>query len=671
MVIEKEKRHAELKKMLNTYSRQYYLLDAPSISDAEYDKLYNELLAIEKEYPELKNSQSPSQKVGITASRKFKKIIHSTEMLSLENAYNENDISNFFNRIRKLTGLDEVDVILEPKFDGLSIALKYKNGFLITAATRGDGHVGEDVTQNMMTMNIPKKIHEQKELEIRGEVIMLKSDFRNLNDERKKKSERLFANPRNAAAGSIRQLDTEITRSRKLQFFPYSIISNDLKFDTQMSVLEKLKEFGFAISDKITVCKNQMETHIVYTDLEKHRADLEYDIDGVVYKVNDLRLQAKLGASTKFPRHSIAYKFTAEKAETTIIDIILQVGRTGNITPVAELMPVTIGGVVVSRATLHNKDEIEKKDIRISDRVIIQRAGDVIPKILYPIINDRSPGSVPFIFPDKCPSCGSKLIQEESEVAIKCINLNCEAQIIEHLVHFVSRGAFNIDGFGEQNIKFFFQKGIVKSPPDIFEIENKNSEIRLEKIDGWGKQSVSNLFSAINNSRHISLDRFIYALGIPQVGRAVSKLVAGFFISYKKFIECIEDSKYENLLNINGIGTSIVNDMKNFFKNENNMSVIKRLEKHIVIEDSLASNNSELFGATIVFTGTMSSISREDAKKLVEKLGAKVTSSVSSKTSFIVAGENAGKKLEDAKKLNIKIISEEDFKKNFEKNSQS
>ncbi|GHT90543.1 DNA ligase [Alphaproteobacteria bacterium] len=714
-------RHAELCSLLENYSGQYYLLDAPTVSDAEYDALYNELLEIEKEFPELRTKNSPSQKVGTKASKKFSKIKHSNPMLSLENAFNEDDISAFLERVRNLSGLDQVELVLEPKLDGLSASLKYKNGMLVYGATRGDGTVGEDVSANILTIDsIPRKIRTDfDEIEIRGEVIMKKVDFQKLNESRERSEEKLFANPRNAAAGSLRQLDAEITRSRKLTFFAYAIITKDSVFQTQMDVLKTLGEYGFTVSDKIALCKNQQEAFLFYSEMERQRAELEYDIDGVVYKVNDLQLQQKLGAASKFPRHSIAYKFPAEKAETTILDIIVQVGRTGNITPVAELVPVTVGGVVVSRATLHNKDEIEKKDIRVGDRVVLQRAGDVIPQILYPIPEKRPENSAPFAFPSVCPCCGSTLVRGDEEVAIKCVNISCEAQMIERLIHFVSRQAFNIDGLGDQNIKFFFDSGMIKSPPDIFELEekNNNSLTRLENMDGWGKQSVINLFESINKAKTIRLDKFIYSLGISQVGRSVSKLVANFFKSYENFQRgasvtldpqrdvgsnnaslpsetyatsvtldtfsvssetyascdcnaettsvkvnaCCATTNIDDLLTVDGIGKSILDDIKNFFANKNNLDIVKRLADMITIVDMEASQDSPLANKTVVFTGTFEKISRDEAKELAEKYGAKAVSSVSSKTSFVVAGENAGKKLDQAKKLGIKIISEQVF----------
>jgi DNA ligase (NAD+) len=673
---DKKKRHAELSNLLNTYSRQYYIFDDPDVSDAEYDALYGELLKIEKEFPELKSSRSPSQKIGAAVLKGFRKVSHSTPMLSLENAYDEKDISNFIDRVKKLSETTDIELVLEPKLDGLSVSIVYKNGTLISASTRGDGVVGEDVTQNILYADcIPHKIENCPDvIEVRGEMVMLKSHFQELNKQREENGEKLFANPRNAAAGSHRQLDSRITASRKLTFFAYAIIShkNGL-FATQMDILNTLKEYGFTVSIEIALCRSQSDAFEFYKKIERRRAELEYDIDGIVYKVNDLSLQKKLGASTKFPRHSIAYKFSAEKAQTTVLNIVTQVGRTGNITPVAELKPVTVGGVVVSRATLHNKDEVEKRDVRIGDRVVLQRAGDVIPQILYPILEERPRDAAPFKFPTNCPCCGSSLVQEEDEAAVKCVNFNCEAQLVEKLIHFVSKHAFNIDGLGEQNIRFLFQKEIIKSPVDIFHMEAKNKELRLENLDGWGKQSVENLFRSINLAKTISLDKFIYSLGVPQVGQAISKLIAAFFRTYDNFFQCIKNREGHKLCEIQGIGTSIANDFDTFFSSEDNLKIVVELCGNgvfpgIIKITSLASPQGDVFKKqSIVFTGSFEKFSREEAKELVERLGGKTTSSVSAKTSLIVAGTNVGQKLDQGKKLGIKIISEHDFLEIIEK----
>ncbi len=671
MLAEKKKRHEELSKLLLNYSRQYYIFDDPSVSDDEYDRLYQELLDIEREYSELVTESSPSQRVGAKASKEFKKIVHEKKMLSLENAFNEEDIQNFMNRVKKLTGKSQIDFMLEPKLDGLSASIVYKDGILVQASTRGDGSVGEDVTANIRTLNnVPKKIDLLGDIEVRGEVVMLKKDFEQLNEQRKTNNEKLFANPRNAAAGSLRQLNVQITAQRKLTFFAYALIGKDLALNTQQEILQTLKQLGFTVSDKIKLCHTQEEAYEFYKTMEQQRADLEYDIDGVVYKTNELELQKQMGNATKYPKHSMAYKFPAQKAETTILDIVVQVGRTGNITPVAELEPVNIGGVIVSRATLHNRNEIEKKDIRVGDRVIVQRAGDVIPQVLNPILEKRPEDSKPFEFPTVCPCCGSILVQEETEVAIKCENLSCSAQLVEKLIHFVSRQAFNIEGLGDQNIKFLFNNNIVKSPVDLFYLEERNDQYHLETEEGWGKLSVEKLFKSINSAKTISLEKFIFSLGIPQIGRANSILVARFYKTFSNFLEAIENNDLIELTEINGFGSSMVHDLTNFFKIQNNLEIMKELANVVNIQDVQEAEESEWTGKSVVFTGSLSTLTRDQAKETIEKLGGKAGSSVSSKTYLVVAGENAGSKLEKAKKLGVPIISEEEFLKkiNYDQN---
>ena len=662
MLAEKKKRHAELSRLLSKYSQQYYIFDDPSVTDAEYDALYKELLSIENEYPELATQNSPSQKVGSKISKDFKKVVHEQKMLSLENAFNEEDIQNFIDRVKKLTGKSQIEFVLEPKLDGLSASVIYENGILIQASTRGDGAIGEDVTENIKTLNnVPKKVDLPGKVEIRGEVVMLKKDFEQLNEQRQFNGEKLFSNPRNAAAGSLRQLDSKITAQRKLTFFAYSLIGEGLNISSQMEILKTLRRCGFTVSDEIKLCRNQDEAYKFYQEMEKQRSDLDYDIDGVVYKTNNLSLQKEMGNATKYPRHSIAYKFPAQKAQTTILDIVVQVGRTGNITPVAELAPVNVGGVMVSRATLHNKNEIEKKDIRVGDRVIIQRAGDVIPQILYPIIEQRPENSTSFEFPNRCPCCGSQLVQDEKEVAIKCENLDCSAQLVEKLIHFVSRQAFNIEGLGERNIKFLFNKGIVKSPVDIFYLQEENQQYHLENEEGWGKQSVDNLFKSIETAKNIGLEKFINSLGIPQIGRAASILIARFYKTFENFLNAVEKDTVSELITIVGIGDSMIQDLKNFFKISNNLEVMKKLSAVVNIQDAQVNTESKFSGKSIVFTGTLSTLGRDEAKEIVERLGGKASSSVSTKTYLVVAGENAGSKLEKARNLGIKVISEQEF----------
>lgn len=661
-------RYRELVEKLNSSARQYYIFDDPVISDAEYDASYQELVELEKQYPQLITEDSPTQNVGGSALATFNKVRHVPPMLSLENAFDENDIADFYERVYKAVG-PNAEFFLEPKLDGLSVALIYKNGKLISGSTRGDGSEGEDVTANVLT--IPTIPHLVKDFsgEVRGEVVMLKRDFQALNQQRANDGEKLFANPRNAAAGSLRQLDANITASRKLTFFAYTLLPE--QFKTQQQNIEQLREMGFCVSKDVALCRTPQEAHAFYANLEERRADLDFDIDGVVFKLNDLDAQKQMGVASKYPRHSIAYKFPAEQAQTTVLAITTQVGRTGNITPVAELTPVTVGGVVVSRATLHNKDYIEKKDIRVGDRVVIQRAGDVIPQVLYPIVSERNHESQPYCFPAKCPSCGSQLVQEIGGVCIKCINMNCRAQLVERLKHFVSKQGFDIDGLGARNIEFLFEKGLVLNPADIFTLESRNLDLTGE--DGWGDLSVENLYKSIRQARQIKLDRFICALGIPQTGRAISKAIAQFVKSYNGLLQMIRSKNYDELLTINGIGNSIIEDFRSFFENPENLTVVERLAGNetspglISVQDVELAESSLLSGKTIVFTGTFSRFSREEAKSLAEQFGARASSSVSAKTHMVVAGENAGQKLQQAQKLGIQILSEEEFLAMLEK----
>lgn len=661
--LETKRRHAALSEQLKNYSKQYYLFDSPVVSDAQYDAMYKELLDIEKKFPELRDSYSPSRKVGAEVSSKYGKVVHDVPMLSLEDAFSNEDILDFVERVKKLTGEQQIDFCVEPKLDGLSVSIVYKDGKLVQASTRGDGHVGEDVTRNILTVdNVPKNITGFSG-EVRGEAIMLKNDFRELNNRRQQKGEKLFANPRNAAAGSLRQLDASITASRNLRFIAYFLVADPMPIGTQFELLEYLKNLGFMTASPVALCKNYAEFQTYYKNMEQNRAELEYDIDGIVCKVNSLSLQQQIGATEKYPRHSIAYKFPAEQAQSVVKDIVIQVGRTGVITPVAELLPVTIGGVVVARATLHNADYLKKKDIRIGDRVIVQRAGDVIPQVLGLVSeNEHAKKSVPFKFPAKCPSCGAELVQEEGEVAIKCISLDCKAQLVERLVHFVSKSAFNIEGLGEQSISFLYDKGVIKNPADIFSI--KPMDFLHE--EGWKQQSVNNLLNSIEKSKDITLDRFIYSLSIPGVGRVVAKMIAQFFRSYNNMIQCIKNRKCSELNEISGVGQVIATNFSAFFRISHNMKIVEKLAEIVHIRDMAELKSNAFSGKSIVFTGTLQRLSREEAKAMVGQYGAKASSSVSKNTSFVVAGENAGQKLEQAKKLGIKILSEEDFLKIFE-----
>ncbi len=658
--------HKELSEKLQKFAESYYLFDSPIVSDSEYDELYRKLVSLETEYPELKNGVvSVSEKIGAgKLDAKFRKIWHISQMLSLENAFNNDDIEAFLSRINKLAGCNSfIEMVAEAKLDGLSASIRYSAGRLVSAATRGDGIVGEDVTENVKCIdNVPIQINSDglpDTIEIRGEVVMLKADFVELNKDREKVGLQKFVNPRNAAAGSLRQLDPNITKSRKLKFFAYQIVG-DQKIKNQSDSLDALINYGFDVNPIFKICKSKQELYEFYNDVNHRRAELAFDIDGVVFKVNDLSLQTELGNTSKYPRHSIAYKFSAEQAETKILDIFVQVGRTGVITPVASVLPVNVGGVEISKATLHNKDEINRKDIRIGDTVIIQRAGDVIPQIVSVIPSSRHLSSQKYEFPSICPSCGSTLVDGE-DVAIKCPNVeNCKAQNIERIIHFVSKNAINIDGLGDKTIEFLVENGFVKSQLDIFKF-SEYSRFLLQ-FDGWGERQILNIKNAIDKSKKSSLDRFIYSLSIPLVGKIVSKQLAVFFETSKKFIECGEKGDFSSLINVDGIGSSIIHECEKWFSIKNNVDLIKQLNNILDIVSVNKHASGMLAGMIFIFTGTLESFSRDEAKRLVEENGGVVVSSISKKINFVVAGASAGSKLNKAKELDLKIISEDEFK---------
>lgn len=679
----KEQAQEELQYLAQEIHRHdvlYYQKADPELSDAEYDQLVIRNREIEKRFPDLRRSDSPTTRVGAAPAQGFKKVKHRTPMLSLENAFSFEDVEDFFARIRRFLKLPDdqlIEMIAEPKIDGLSASLHYQNGTFVLGATRGDGNEGEDITANLRTIpDIPMVLKGQNipvKLEIRGEVYMRNSDFDRLNEERQASGEQVFANPRNAAAGAVRQLDASVTAKRPLCFFAYAYEDDaGHQSTTQWQLLEALKQWGFSVSPEIRKCPDIDALRRFYDDLYSKRPDLDYDIDGVVYKVNDLGWQKRLGSVGRTPRHSIAHKFAAEKAETIIEDILIQVGRTGVLTPVAVLKPVTVGGVVVSRATLHNEDEIIRKDVRIGDYVEIQRAGDVIPQVLRSIIEKRSPQSKPYEFPHTCPVCGSIAIRIEGEVAWRCTDgLVCPAQAVERLKHFVSRGAFDIEGLGGKHIDTFYQEGLIRRPADIFTLEqrDKNSLTPLRNREGWGSLSAQNLFTAINNRRKISLDRFIYSLGMPQIGQVTSRLLARHYGEWvtleQKIIMAQEEGSesWQDLLAQEGIGESMAKDLVLFFAQPHNLEIIKELRSEVEVLDyeRVETTQSEISGKTLVFTGSLSAMSRAEAKAQAERLGAKVTGTVTSKTDLLIAGEDPGSKVKVAISLGVKIISEQEW----------
>ena len=671
-------RHKKLVREIEKHDELYHGQDAPEISDAAYDALRRELESIEAEYPELMTQDSPTAKVGAAPAKGFKKVRHAIPMLSLSNVFSEEELDDFLEKVRRFLNMSgDIVVVAEPKIDGLSCALRYEKGALVMAATRGDGYEGEDITANVRHIgDVPQKLSKDVPdiLEVRGEIYMRREDFIALNKKQEKAGKQIFANPRNAAAGSVRQLDPAITAQRPLHFFGYALGEVSEAFaKTQWDIRQKLKSWGFAEAEPSALCESAESIMAYYTKVMVMRPDLSYDIDGVVYKVNDLALQERLGFVSRSPRWATAHKFPAERAVTILKDIVIQVGRTGSLTPVAELEPITVGGVVVSRATLHNEDEIERKDVRVGDHVTIQRAGDVIPQVLGPILEKRPQNAQKFVFPGHCSVCGSKAVREEGEVVRRCTGgLICKAQMVERLKHFVSRNAFDIEGMGTKIIEEFFEDGIIKTPGDIFRLEERDrvSLTPLRLREGWGDLSARNLFDAIEKRRQIALDRFIYALGIRQVGEATAKKLAAHYATLKNLraeMNAALDEESEarrDLLNIEDVGPSVADDLLAFFEERHNCDVLDDLQSLLTIESYVrpASINSAVAGKTVVFTGTLVTMTRAEAKANAERLGAKVAGSVSKKTDYVVAGEDAGSKLKSARELGVSVLSEEEWK---------
>ncbi|MBM3601925.1 MAG: NAD-dependent DNA ligase LigA, partial [Alphaproteobacteria bacterium] len=639
------------------HDKLYHQQDKPEVSDADYDALKRRLLEIEARFPSLKRADSPTGNVGAAPSAGFAKVTHARPMLSLENAFDETDVRDFFAGVRRFfvrpedvarVEEDKIELVAEPKIDGLSATLRFEHGQFVKGATRGDGSVGEDVTANLATIaDIPDKLNDLAPpavVEVRGEVYMTRSDFLALNREREKESETLFANPRNSAAGSVRQLDVTITRSRKLRFLAYGAgeLSQSVS-DTQWGFLQRLKSWGFRTNPDTRLVKGVDAALDYHRKLGERRADLSYDIDGVVYKVNRIDLQERLGQVSRAPRWAVAHKFPAEQATTVLNEIRIQVGRTGTLTPVAELAPINVGGVIVARATLHNEDEIERKDVREGDTVVVQRAGDVIPQIVSVVLEKRPKRAPKFKFPDKCPECGSDAVRIEGEAARRCTGgLICPAQAVERLRHFVSRDAFDIEGLGEERIRLFFDEGLVKSPDDLFRLraKDRSSAAPLAKREGWGETSARNLFDAIEQRRTISLDRFIYALGIRQVGQATAKLLARHYGSLDAWRAAMERAAsdpegedYQHLTTIDQIGDKVAADILAFFREPHNLTAIAGLARELTVTDvaAPAAGNSPVAGKTVVFTGTLTTMGRNEAKARAEALGAKVAGSVSKK----------------------------------------
>jgi DNA ligase (NAD+) len=669
---------ARLAEEIAAHDRRYYQDDAPSVSDADYDALRKRNAAIEARFPEAVRADSPSLRVGAKPSEKFAKIVHRVPMLSLDNAFDGGDVVDFAGRVRRFLGMkqgDELVFVAEPKIDGLSASLRYEDGVFVQGSTRGDGIEGEDVTANLRTLrDVPLRLHGKAPdiVEVRGEVYMLHSDFAALNERQVQDGKPPFANPRNSAAGSLRQLDPAITARRPLHFFAYAWGEmSTFPEATQWDMLRAFENWGFRVNPLVRRCSTTDDLLVFYRDIETRRARLGYDIDGVVYKVDRLDLQERLGFVSRSPRWAVAHKFAAEQADTILLDIDIQVGRTGTLTPVAKLKPVTVGGVVVQNATLHNEDEIARKDVRIGDTVVVQRAGDVIPQIVRAIAEKRPHDSKPYVFPDKCPVCHSHAVREvdektgKPEAARRCTGgLICAAQAVERLRHFVSRDAFDIEGLGEKHIAAFYEDGLIKEPADIFRLEKRfgAGDRAVAEREGWGEQSAAKLFEAIGRRRRIGLDRFINALGIRHVGDTTAKLLARNFQTLDAFLKAMEgDTALAELDAIGGIGETVAEAIKDFFDEPHNRKAVDHLLEELTVEPVAAPKtaHSPVAGKTVVFTGTLEKMTRPEAKARAEALGAKVAGSVSKKTDLVVAGPGAGSKLAEAEKLGVRVIDED------------
>jgi DNA ligase (NAD+) len=675
--------HAALDQEIAEHDLRYHQEDRPTISDADYDNLRRRHEEIEARFPAFADEQSSSRRVGAPPSEKFSKVRHRVPMLSLANAFADEEVLEFVARVRRFLDLDAASTpafTAEPKIDGLSCAIRYEHGQLTRAATRGDGEEGEDVTANVRTVRaIPERLSGgdvPDVLEVRGEVYLRHADFAKINARQTERGKPVFANPRNAAAGSLRQLDPAVTARRPLQFFAYAWGEvSGLPATTQLGVVEAFARFGLPTNKLMRLCRTPEEMLAHYRLIEAQRSSLGYDIDGVVYKVDDLALQRRLGFVSRSPRWALAHKFPAEKATTVIEAIEIQVGRTGALTPVAKLRPVTVGGVVVSNATLHNEDEIQRKDIRIGDTVTVQRAGDVIPQVLGFIEAMRPKTAVPYEFPKLCPACGSHAVREinprsgKEDAVRRCTGgLICPAQAVERLRHFVSRNAFDIEGLGAERIELFYKEGLIARPQDIFALEerDKRSSHRLTQREGFGETSARNLFSAIAARREIPLNRFIYALGIRHVGESTAKELARHFGSPQTLEETAiaaqdrDSEAWAYLTSIEGIGEAVAEALVDFFEEPHNREIVEELLKQVkVLPLEATAESSTVTGKTIVFTGSLEHITREEAKAMAERLGAKVAGSVSKKTDLVVAGASAGSKLAKARELGIETIDEE------------
>ena len=656
-------------KLFEKYNRHYYNLNNPLVDDFKFDKLKSEIIDLEKKYNFLKHKSSPSNSVGFKPSKLFKKVKHKTPMLSLGNAFTEEDLINFekkiFNFLNNEKGLN-IEYSAEPKIDGISASLFYKDGKFVTGLSRGDGKEGEDITENLKTIkDIPQELQFKdfpKEIDIRGEVFIQNSDFRDLKDK--------FANPRNAASGSLRQKDPKETQNIPLKFIAYTFgYERGLKVSSQEDFLKKLKEWGFKTNPLNKTIKTIKDLMKNYNEIEKKRGQIDFDIDGIVYKINNFTLQKRLGNVANAPRWAIAHKFSANSSISKIENIEIQIGRTGALTPVAKIRPVNIGGVVVSNATLHNEEEINRKDIRIGDTVLIERAGDVIPHVISVDLKLRSKDSKKFNFPKNCPSCGSKTVKDfnfttkKEDAVRRCSSegYECEKMAIEKIKHFVSKEAFNIDGFGKKIVENFWNLNLIKFPHDIFKLDYT----KIENLEGWGKQSVANLRYSINQKKTISFEKFIYALGIRHIGLENAKIITKNLKSLKNFISLSKKNNIDNLINIDGIGETQINSIKNFFKNSTNLHVLENLEKALKVKNAENQKTDGIFSnKTFMFTGKLSSMSRSEAKSLIEQNSGSIVSNVTKKLDYLIVGEKpTNRKIDAAKSLKVKILDQSSWLK--------
>ena len=666
-MVEKDikKRIEELREKINYHNHCYYVLDNPEISDSQYDDLFKELLNLETKHPELLTPDSPTQRVGAPPLEEFPKFIHSSPLLSLEDAFDENEAMEFDERIKKLLKRnDDIEYVAELKIDGLAVNLLYENGLFRAGATRGDGYTGEDVTSNLKTIKtVPLGMFKGKmdlpsRIEVRGEVYIGLKNFYKLNETRGKNGESLFANPRNAAAGSLRQLDSKITAARPLSTFFYGIgEARGVKFKTHWEILETLKSWGFRVNPEIKKCDSIKEVIRYYNGIKERRNKLDYEIDGIVIKVNNLEFQEKLGVRTRNPRWALAVKFEPQEATTVIEEIRVQVGRTGTLTPVAILKPVRVGGVEVGRATLHNMDEVARKDVREGDTVIVRRAGDVIPEVVKPIIEKRSGSERKFKMPGKCPVCNSLVLKDGA--IHRCTGISCSAQLKELIRHFAARGAMDIEGFGDKLVDKLVEEGLVKDLGDIYSLKKED----LAALERMAEKSAQNIIDAIEKSKKISFERFLYALGIRHAGEYVAKLLAKNF----KNIEDLKKASEEELMKIEGIGPEVAASVTGFFWQNGNIAVVEKiLSKGVRIEEVKSKAGrlkEEITGKVFVFTGTLKSMARDEAEKKVEEFGGRASSAVTKNTGYVVIGKEPGSKADKAKELGVKIIGEDEFLK--------